>query len=80
MTRLVFLVEGYILDRDKMNQDIFKIDEIKAGYHPDGFTIDRDVVEIKKYTKWRITSNGSWTAPTPIKFDELPKSGWFKKT
>ena len=56
----------------------YKAMEIELGFHPDGYRIDKTAAPMNRYTKWEIRSGDRWTHPTPVCFDSLPASGWFK--
>jgi len=59
-------------------EQTFKAAEIKIGFHPDGYRIDKTASPMKLYTKWQISENGKWHSPKPVDFDALPEDGWFK--
>ena len=56
----------------------YKATKIEVGFHPDGYRIDKTASAINRYTKWKIHAPDRWTDPTPVCFDSLPVSGWFK--
>jgi len=58
--------------------ETFNAQEIKIGYHPGGYRIDRTASAMNRYTKWRIQGDGHWESPVPVCFDSLPVEGWFK--
>ena len=56
----------------------YRATEIEVGFHPDGYRIDKTAGPMNRYTKWEIHSGDRWTHPTPVCFDSLPVSSWFK--
>jgi hypothetical protein len=50
--------------------------EIKMGFHPEGYYIDKSASAMDLYTKWEITAEGKWTNPKPTCFDSMPQEGW----
>ena len=61
-----------------MNQT-FKATDIKVGFHPEGYRIDKTASPMNRYTKWEISPEHQWHNPKPVCFDSLPPDGWFKK-
>ncbi len=59
-------------------EQTFKSSEIKVGFHPDGYRIDKTASPMNLYTKWQISDDGRWHSPKPVDFDALPEDGWFK--
>jgi len=59
-------------------EQTFKSSEIKVGFHPDGYRIDKTASPMNLYTKWQISEDGRWHSPKPVDFDALPEDGWFK--
>ena len=57
---------------------IFNASDIKKGFHPDGYRIDKTAPPMDFYTKWEITSDGKWINPKPSCFDSMPQQGWNK--
>gem|GEM_PF-802063 len=63
---------GIIMDQN------FNASEIKKGYHPEGYRIDKTASPMDFYTKWEITPEGKWINPKPTCFDSMPQEGWHK--
>jgi hypothetical protein len=61
-----------------MMEQTFKATEIKVGFHPDGYRIDKTASPMSLYTKWQVSDDGRWHSPEPVDFDALPEDGWFK--
>jgi hypothetical protein len=59
-------------------KNTFNADEVKIGYHPDGYRIDTTTSAINRYTKWEIHSDGKWSNMIPVCFDSMPDTGWIK--
>jgi len=57
----------------------FRAVEIKVGFHPAGYRIDKTASPMNRYTKWNVVSGNRWCGPKPVCFDSLPQNGWFKK-
>ena len=57
----------------------FKATEIKVGFHPDGYRIDKTASPMNRYTKWDILQGNRWCNPKPVCFDSLPQQGWVAK-
>ena len=57
---------------------IFNASDIKKGFHPEGYRIDKTASPIDFYTKWEITAEGTWINPMPACFHSLPQKGWYK--
>jgi hypothetical protein len=55
-----------------------KAREIKTGYHPSGYRIDKNASAMNRYTHWTISENGEWIDPQPVCFDSMPVDGWMK--
>ena len=60
-------------------EQTFSSTEIKIGFHPDGYRIDKTASTMNRYTKWDILQGNHWCNPKPACFDSLPEQGWFKK-
>jgi len=60
-------------------EETFKATQIKVGFHPDGYRIDKTVSPMDWYTKWEILPGNKWRNPISVSFDSLPKKGWFAK-
>lgn len=58
--------------------DTFKASDVKKGFHPDGYRIDKTVSPLDFYTKWEITPEGTWTNPKAVSFHSMPQEGWHK--
>ena len=58
--------------------ETFNAQEIKIGFHPEGYRIDKSASAMNRYTKWDIQSDGQWKNPTPVCFSSLPAEGWCK--
>ena len=58
--------------------EMFKVTEIKIGYHPDGFRIDRTASPMNYYTRWDISEDGTWHNPKPVDHDIFPEDGSHK--
>ena len=56
----------------------FTASEIKKGYHPDGYRIDKNASPMDYYTRWEIAPDGKWINPRPSCFDSMPQHGWRK--
>ena len=56
----------------------YKAEEVKTGYQPDGYRIDKTASPMNRYTKWEINSDGKWINPKPVCFDSMPEEGWIK--
>ena len=52
-------------------------EEIKVGFHPSGFRIDKTASPMNRYTKWTIDATGEWKNPEPVCFHSMPESGWW---
>ncbi len=57
----------------------FAATEIEVGFHPAGYRIDKTTSPLNRYTRWEVLSGNRWVHPTPVCFDSLPPTGWFKK-
>ena len=57
----------------------FKADEIRIGFHSEGYRIDKTASPMNFYTKWQITSEGKWIDPKPTCFHSMPQEGWYKE-
>jgi hypothetical protein len=55
----------------------YKAADIKIGFHPRGYRIDKTATPLNRYTRWTI-ENERWTDPKPVCFDSLPPEGWQK--
>ncbi len=55
---------------------IVNVKDVKVGFHPDGFRIDKTAAPMNRYTKWDITSGQDWRNPVAVCFDCLPVTGW----
>ena len=53
-------------------------EEVTAGYHPLGYSIDKTASPMNRYTKWKIDSDGIWMKPKPVCFHTLPEDGWVR--
>jgi len=51
--------------------------EIRIGFHPDGYRIDKTASAMNRYTKWQTKPGDRWSNPQPVCFDSLPQRGWF---
>ena len=60
-----------------MMGELFKASDIRIGYHPKGYRIDKTASAMDLYTKWAI-EDGKWVNPKPVCFDSLPQEGWHK--
>jgi hypothetical protein len=56
----------------------FSAAEIDVGFHPEGYRIDKTTSPLNRYTKWKVLPGNRWVHPTPVCFDSLPPTGWFK--
>jgi hypothetical protein len=56
----------------------FDATEIKVGYHPDGYRIDKTASPMNRYTKWQIMGGNHWCNPKAVSFHALPQQGWFE--
>lgn len=50
--------------------------EVRVGFHPDGYRIDRTASAMNRYTKWQAKPGDRWSNPQPVCFDSLPRQGW----
>ena len=57
----------------------FNAADIRIGFHPDGYRIDKTGSPMDFYTKWQITPEGEWINPKPTSFDSMPQEGWYKE-
>ncbi|MBN1498070.1 MAG: hypothetical protein JXA07_14960, partial [Spirochaetes bacterium] len=64
--------------RYKYMEKTFSASEIRTGYHPDGYRIDKTASPMDYYTKWRISPEGKWENPQPTCFDSMPREGWYR--
>jgi len=55
---------------------VLEASEVRVGFHPDGFRIDKTANAINRYTQWKIKSGNLWRSPKPVCFHSLPLSGW----
>ena len=60
-------------------KETFAAEDIKKGFHPDGYRIDKSASPLDFYTKWEITPEGKWTNSKPACFDSMPGKGWSKE-
>ena len=51
--------------------------DVRVGFHPDGYRIDRAASAMNRYTKWQTKPGDRWRDPEPVCFDSLPQQGWF---
>ena len=51
--------------------------EVRVGFHPDGYRIDKTASAMNRYTKWQTKPGNRWCNPEPVCFDSLPQQGWF---
>jgi len=51
--------------------------EVRVGFHPDGYRIDKTASAMNRYTKWQTKPGDRWRNPEPVCFDSLPQQGWF---
>jgi len=58
--------------------ETFTAREIKMGFHPEGYYINKNTSPMDFYTKWQITPEGKWIEPKPTCFDSMPQQGWYK--
>ncbi len=58
---------------------IFRSSEIRIGFHPGGYRIDKTASPMDFYTKWEIGADGKWRNPKAVCFDSMPLDGWHKK-
>jgi len=63
---------------EEVMNETHKAEDIKTGYHPGGFRIDKTASPINRYTKWDIAPDGSWTNLKPVCFHSLPEDGWIE--
>lgn len=56
----------------------YSASEIRKGFHPEGYRIDKTASPMDFYTKWQISSDGKWINPQPTCFDSMPREGWYK--
>ena len=59
--------------------ETFKAEEIRIGFHPAGYRIDKTASPMDFYTKWQITPEGEWINPKPTCFHSMPPEGWYKE-
>ena len=59
-------------------EQVYFIEQIDVGFHPDGYRIDKTASPIGPYTKWEIHSDCQWRNPQTVHFEELPLDGWIK--
>ncbi len=57
----------------------FEATDIRIGFHPEGYRIDKTASPMDLYTKWQITTEGKWIDPKPTCFDSMPQEGWYKE-
>jgi len=50
--------------------------EVRVGFHPDGYRIDKTASAMNRYTKWQTKPGDRWRNPEPVCFDSLPQQGW----
>jgi len=50
----------------------FNATEIKVGYHPDGYRIDKTASPMNRYTKWQIMRGNNWCNPKAVSFQGGP--------
>ena len=50
--------------------------DVRVGFHPDGYRIDRTASAMNRYTKWQTKPGDRWRNPEPVCFDSLPQLGW----
>lgn len=50
--------------------------EIRKGFHPEGYKIDKSGSPMDFYTRWEISPEGPWSNPKPTCFDSMPDKGW----
>jgi len=50
--------------------------EVRVGFHPAGYRIDKTVSAMNRYTKWQTKLGDRWRNPEPVCFDSLPQQGW----
>ncbi|MDH4241407.1 MAG: hypothetical protein OEW48_17755 [Phycisphaerae bacterium] len=60
-------------------EQTFKATEIKVGFHPNGYRIDKTASPVNRYTKWQIQSGNKLRNPQSVCFGSLPQKGWFAK-
>ena len=60
-------------------EQTFNPAEIRVGFHPDGYRIDKTTSAMNRYTKWDIVQANHWCNPKPVCFDSLPQKGWIAK-
>ena len=58
--------------------ETYSASEIKKGYHPGGYRIDKTASPMDYYTKWEITPEGKWINMKATCFDSMPQAGWHK--
>jgi hypothetical protein len=56
-----------------------KAKDIKIGFHPEGYRIDKTASPMDFYMKWEITPEGEWINPKPTCFDSMPQEGWYRE-
>lgn len=59
-----------------MEMRTFKADEVKTGYHPLGYLIDKTAEPLNRYTLWTMDADGQWRDAKPVCFHSLPQEGW----
>jgi len=64
--------------REMIMTESFYASEIRKGFHPDGYRIDKTASPMDYYTKWDITPEGKWINPKATCFDSMPQEGWHK--
>ena len=52
--------------------------DVRIGYHPGGFRIDKTASAMNRYTQWDIAPDGTWGDPRPVCFHSLPERGWIR--
>jgi len=59
-----------------MEKNTCRPEEIRIGFHPDGYRIDKTAPPLYLYTKWIIEKGGLWHSPKAVCFHSLPADGW----
>ena len=50
--------------------------DVRVGFHPAGYMIDRTASAMNRYTKWQTKLGDRWRNPEPVCFASLPQQGW----
>jgi len=57
-------------------EQTLEAEEVRVGFHPAGYRIDKTASAMNRYTKWETKLGDRWRNPEPVCFDSLPQQGW----